>query len=688
MATNGLNLNDLKKAMDGSQHLFDAAILIADVMNSAEVGNYLSSSDYLGFLEEYKETAGNVTRHVTRTVAGTLRSMARLRFPSLDGKLRDDLIGHMDRVARDYLQECFYRRIVGDEIVVVATKPVTTMPLVECNGTALWAEDLFCLPALLMMVTRVARNLKISWSLSSFNQARLRERKGIVEVGIGIEVGKIQLKQEVRVLDSEDESPNPLGTRKHPEGFALTMAKRVEQATRLGQHSHIMMGETAYYTANLHPSLPVDWADAAMPSAKGISQEFKVFEVRSFVGYIYWDCAEIAHPSRLPPGKGGDDSDDAGAALFAEVADIYRERTFPPWLGLEVGTMYMYRGEFDEAERILASQVRVSPSTRSRIALAETLINTALRSADDTQRTACMENALSLFRELSNKEGKYFKEQGILLDGNLFYLKRENPFGKLKTYAKYIRDNLGWRNCAFGDVRSLFWSTYLVVLAHDFVRDFLVNGVGFSLADLGNTRLFTEGGGTSKDKVTQALLRFAPCREAQVAEYSRTVFDLYHESFLRSRSESIFKHHGLELKNLDRLDRRIRMYDLRFANENYNVNILQCGAMFFGLLLPLILKPPEADGLAQCLHDRSVTYVKQVLERLPKRRRSLVYYSNLQPFFPEPLAEGEGGEKVRGLLQLVSVPTMTNAMSVFHGFLRSGAPPKLHPLWRQDRPSG
>lgn len=493
----------------------------------------------------------------------------------------------------------------------------------------------------------------------------MRSHKSIVDIGIGIDLGRVTFGAEPFSVSNRSlkdwTTLSRLGDKPHPEGFALTMTKRVEQATRLGQYTRIMFGPAAFYGAQGRPEIPVDWETVQDARAKGISQDFPIREVGSFVGYIHWDCAEVAQAAKK--GGAGQSATSTTArrrqvhSKFGEIRDLFRGRAFPPWLGVDVATMFMYMGDLEEAERILESQMRVSPTARVRLALAETLINKGLLSNCSIARTHSLERALSIMRRLSSDEGRFHTEQAILLEGNLFYLRRSNPFNKVKAYAKYVCSNLGWKHAQHGDLRVLFWHTYLTVLTHGFVRDYATAVGG---ARCTGESSFLELDDELRDDVVQTLQKVAGGRETEVTSFVRGVFSLCSREKLRTTIRHMFCHHGVDLDDLDSLDRRVREYDLRFPNENFNVNVLQGGALFFGVLLPFVTQG-DSPKHQERLRERALVYVEQIRRRLERCAGSNVYYTNIQPWFSEPLvlpkrtriAKGSRLQQADGLLQLV-----------------------------------
>ncbi len=256
-----------------------AVILFADLMDSAEIANNMDLQSY---------------------VANVLDEFHRLSL----------------EVARKYLPaEELTETVVeakGDELCLILH-----------SETMSTRQKLFA-------VLRIARELKIRWMLSDVNIGRVRDGKRPADVAIGINVGDVLLASKLRMSGDRELAP---------EGYAISLAKRIEGSAReCGEYTSIMFCRRAYQEA-LENEVKVQWADAKQVRLKGFSQAEYVYEIKCFYGYIYWD--------RLPELVADLKKDDS---LFLAVFENDHTNI---WLGLEIATLRFYQQEYDEAVDIL-----------------------------------------------------------------------------------------------------------------------------------------------------------------------------------------------------------------------------------------------------------------------------------------------------------------------------------------------
>lgn len=294
-------MNTLKKENDNkSSQPLEAVILIADLVASSDFANILDASDYVNFLQAFKETCENV-------IDDTLTSINKYR-------------AHSNK--RDLTKDDYYYKVSGDEFCVVI--------YVDKNKNNVGHIEL-------SYAIRIARALKINWYLSEFNKERVKDFKHPSDIAIGINIGNVYLNN---------------GDKNNPEGFAFNMAKRVEGEARKGLFTRIMLSQSAYQLAAKN-DIKVFWAEPRLVEVKGIVQQTYIVEIKCFMGYIYWDRIEKLW-KQLKRTDTEISSDDLTVS-----EKIFEQDYFNTWLCAEIATVYYYTFQFDKAIKILRDALTV-----------------------------------------------------------------------------------------------------------------------------------------------------------------------------------------------------------------------------------------------------------------------------------------------------------------------------------------
>lgn len=208
------------------KNLVNATILFVDIVDSTELANYWDLKKYNDFLNEFQE----------RMLAGI--SLWRSGIKKVE--------------------------IAGDELLVLYHSGDTKADIVN---------------AIVLAV-----NLKIMWYASRTNKNRVKDGKTILDLGIGINTGKVV--SDNRPFKSTIKRLIP--KRKSIEGFAISLAKRIETFSRHGKYSKIMLGHNLVAEFNkLYHNYEFEYM--GMQKLKGLTQEVPIFELKS----CYTESAEI-----------------------------------------------------------------------------------------------------------------------------------------------------------------------------------------------------------------------------------------------------------------------------------------------------------------------------------------------------------------------------------------------------------
>lgn len=166
-----------------------AAILFADVCNSTEIANILPLGDYDAFLNEFQV----------------------LMREAIDEVISD----------RKFAEGDLEASVRGDEAFLI---------IYGGQGPEAIRRNL-------QAALDIGLTMKRKWVLSSFNRGRTRHGKGIEDIGIGVHLGEVV----VGVHPAR-------GQRLTAEGWAISLAKKVEGLTRQGEYSRILVTERVYRT--------------------------------------------------------------------------------------------------------------------------------------------------------------------------------------------------------------------------------------------------------------------------------------------------------------------------------------------------------------------------------------------------------------------------------------------------------
>jgi len=195
-----------------------ATILFVDIMDSVEIANYWDTRRYSDFLNEFRRVM--------------LRGISAYEKDIKDVQLK------------------------GDELVVFYASG-------DVRRDVAYAVHL-------------ANMLKILWYTSRTNFGRIREGKKILDLGIGINTGEV-ISDYRPIINGTQKFA---GRRRTYEGFAISLAKRIEGFSRLGKYSRIMAGHrTIAELGRLYHHY--EYQFMGLQKFRGMSQGIPVFELKS-----------------------------------------------------------------------------------------------------------------------------------------------------------------------------------------------------------------------------------------------------------------------------------------------------------------------------------------------------------------------------------------------------------------------
>ena len=212
-----------------------AAILFADIMNSSEYANVMSTTNYhLFIIKSLKEICADEEAYFCGTSP---------QYKPLPNHPTKEQLEQTD-------YNCQFRA-VGDEIRVF---------LYSGN------ED-----ADTNYLAEIAIRLKLRWLFCEFNKTRVKQNKPPEELAIGINTGPVIIEEN------------------NPEGFSINVGKRIEGECRNGTQCRILAHANSvnYIQAfqrkpNARISSEMFFSDVWTFSGKGIAQEIPIRELKFF----------------------------------------------------------------------------------------------------------------------------------------------------------------------------------------------------------------------------------------------------------------------------------------------------------------------------------------------------------------------------------------------------------------------
>lgn len=210
-----------------------AAILFADIMNSSEYANVMSTANYHNFIIKTLQSICDDEAAYFQSIHPEYKAL-----PEYSPR----------ESAEDY--SCQFRT-VGDEIRVF---------LYSGNE---WADT--------NNLMEIAIRLKLRWLFCEFNKTRIKQNKPPEELAIGINTGPVVIEEN------------------KPEGFAINVGKRIEGECRKGELCRILFHTRSVTYINMYQSqaaakyfVSPHFSDLWTFSGKGIAQQIPIRELKYF----------------------------------------------------------------------------------------------------------------------------------------------------------------------------------------------------------------------------------------------------------------------------------------------------------------------------------------------------------------------------------------------------------------------
>ena len=286
-----------------------ATILFVDIVDSLGMANYLSPASYDDVLSEFYEITGQaVARHV--------------EFGGGEVGLEDIIIR-------------------GDEVCILFHSGELRSDIEGALG--------------------LASEIKVKWLLSDINGHREAEGKPPVEVAAGIHHGPVLdvTRPEVRRYDAGGEDGVVLlPDSRRLEGFAVSVAKRIEGHARNGQYSRIALSHTVYDLVS-RLDLPVQCHWLGRVRLGGVAQPWPIYEVKSCETLAAWVASH----------------DDEAIDRLRAFARLDPRNV---WLLATIAETHRYRGEDSEAIVVCRQALEVDDGLLyAQVSLADGLSNTS-----------------------------------------------------------------------------------------------------------------------------------------------------------------------------------------------------------------------------------------------------------------------------------------------------------------------
>jgi len=244
----------------------DIVAVFVDIEDSTGIANHYGSAEYRDFLSVFHKCVHDV-------VAGD--DWAPIRSPG-------------------------YHNFFGDEFMAF-------LPASDYGSAVGQALDLACA-------------LKMSWYVSSVNRERLDSDKEIIELNVGINLGRVH---RMPYPLSADDTHRPFTL----EGFPITIAKRAQSACEDGRASRIVLADRAYREYVKRSQRNHDFSYMGRRQLKGLTQTLSVYE---------WLGDEFEEPP-----------DDLRDDLQNVLQSLYQKNPLNPWYALLLARSYYHRAEAD-----------------------------------------------------------------------------------------------------------------------------------------------------------------------------------------------------------------------------------------------------------------------------------------------------------------------------------------------------
>jgi tetratricopeptide (TPR) repeat protein len=235
----------------------EAVILFADLINSSELANIWTLSEYDDYVKSFQKELGEVVKQFIQSKTNYKSEIC----PFLEAEIR------------------------GDEICLKLYRAIKnkTEDQTKEQTEDQAKEQLNILKEDVKSALQIAIQMKRKWLLCPKNEERIREGRPIFDIGIGINQGPILLGKHYR-FSSQESEPSlqeingllSIVEKNTPEGYSINVAKRIETHSRELRFSQILVSHNVFNLVD--PDFRVAFRRADVGPFKGISQVIPVYE--------------------------------------------------------------------------------------------------------------------------------------------------------------------------------------------------------------------------------------------------------------------------------------------------------------------------------------------------------------------------------------------------------------------------
>ncbi|UCH93613.1 MAG: tetratricopeptide repeat protein [Candidatus Aminicenantes bacterium] len=243
----------------------EAVILFADLINSSELANIWTLSEYDDFVKSFQKELGEVVKQFIQSKTNYKSEVC----PFLEAEIRgDEICLKLYRAAKNHTE--------------VQAKEQTEDHANEQTGDHA-KKQLEILRDDVKSALQIAILMKRKWLLCPKNEERIKEGRPIFDIGIGINQGPILFGKHYRFSSrepgasgQENDGILSIVEKDTPEGYSINVAKRIETHSRELRFSQILVSHNVFNLVD--PDFRVAFRRADVGPFKGISQTIPVYQ--------------------------------------------------------------------------------------------------------------------------------------------------------------------------------------------------------------------------------------------------------------------------------------------------------------------------------------------------------------------------------------------------------------------------
>ncbi len=322
--------------------LIPATILFVDLIESSEFANILEAEDYDERLEDFRSTVRNIMEEET----------------------------NKDGVADEFKEIS----VKGDEGCLILYRAFDKKLLKTEDVKDIIIGDV-------LLAFKVALRIKQEWLFNNVNIERMGLYKQLWDIAIGINTGKVVVRKHPSRKDR--------GNKKSAEGYAINLAKRIEDESRKGHSSKIFVSEHIYGIYESKSGEDTLYFKINPPSLlKGIAQQVRTYEL------VCATIAEHDHILKIPDSIFNNKRRQKKIELIKK-SFLGSSNT---WLGIILCNMLWKERKYGEAGAIARRLVTIDPSYPPwKLILAQILLDRI--EAKDIHSNSLRIEAKELFKE-------------------------------------------------------------------------------------------------------------------------------------------------------------------------------------------------------------------------------------------------------------------------------------------------